>query len=448
MCLIHDNVMLAALFELGRHRQFSVERLACFLAAARRERRILDRSDEGGDRPTCRGASPITRFSPSKPSFFTLSTHTHIVSNQNSSQTQLRPKNERHPMGPLTRRTLQSHGYISRPLWNCFHYISKRTKGATINATNMDNHLEERNLSWDTNEEDGGGGEYDRPQYTLESRRVGRKSSLPCLKLRQKFCYCCSRTTLNDEDENDNVDGKGSYFLFVDVNTLISGYLSWSFRTSYFLLFLAFSVFYFTLILVFALIFYVFVSYYPECVTSAGMVVGTGEDAKLFGDIFQLSWTTFSTVGYGIVYPSTGASGFKVPEVCVGLGVIGSFEAFVGVLYAGFCGAILFGKVIRSQSQAQVFFSDPIVIRFGKKELAGHGDEDNAAATTGDEETGGGNLVTINEGSKDKEHNIPCPSLEFRLVNRLHDVNAGEIGEYIRPCRFNFVCDKFMKYLT
>lgn len=152
--------------------------------------------------------------------------------------------------------------------------------------------------------------------------------------------------------------------------------------------------------------------------------------------------------GYGIVYPSTGASGFKVPEVCVGLGVIGSFEAFVGVLYAGFCGAILFGKVIRSQSQAQVFFSDPIVIRFGKKELAGHGDEDNAAATTGDEETGGGNLVTINEGAKDKEHNIPCPSLEFRLVNRLHGVNAGEIGEYIRPCRFNFVCDKFMKYLT
>ena len=65
MCLIHDNVMLAALFELGRHRQFSVERLACFLAAARRERRILDRSDEGGDRPTCRGA--FANFSGSQP---------------------------------------------------------------------------------------------------------------------------------------------------------------------------------------------------------------------------------------------------------------------------------------------------------------------------------------------------------------------------------------------
>ena len=101
----------------------------------------------------------------------------------------------------------------------------------------------------------------------------------------------------------------------------------------------------------------------------------------------------------------------------------------------------------KSKSSSSLF-SDPIVIRFGKKELAGHEDEDNAAATTGDEETGGGNLVTINEGAKDKEHNIPCPSLEFRLVNRLHDVNAGEIGEYIRPCRFNFVCDKFMKYLT
>ena len=48
-----------------------------------------------------------------------------------------------------------------------------------------------------------------------------------------------------------------------------------------------------------------------------------------------------------------------------------SFEAFVGVLYAGFCTAVLFGKVIRSQSQAQVFFFDQMVVRFGVEELNG-----------------------------------------------------------------------------
>ena len=34
------------------------------------------------------------------------------------------------------------------------------------------------------------------------------------------------------------------------------------------------------------------------------------------------------------------------------------------------------------------------------------------------------------EGKIDDDvHNIPCPSLEFRLVNRLHDVVEGEIGK-------------------
>ena len=34
------------------------------------------------------------------------------------------------------------------------------------------------------------------------------------------------------------------------------------------------------------------------------------------------------------------------------------------------------------------------------------------------------------EGQIDDDvHNIPCPSLEFRLVNRLHDVVEGEIGK-------------------
>jgi hypothetical protein len=68
--------------------------------------------------------------------------------------------------------------------------------------------------------------------------------------------------------------------------------------------------------------------------------------------------------------------------------------------------AILFGKVLRIESQAQVIFSDPIVIRFG----SGVTDDDGRAAD-----------------ASDNEKKIPCPVLEFRIVNRLFNEVGGEI---------------------
>jgi hypothetical protein len=74
----------------------------------------------------------------------------------------------------------------------------------------------------------------------------------------------------------------------------------------------------------------------------------------------------------------------------------------IGILYSGFCGAILFGKVLRIQSQAQVVFSDPILIRYGP------GLADMAVEDEGDQQ-------------------YPCPVLEFRIVNRLFNESGGEI---------------------
>lgn len=80
------------------------------------------------------------------------------------------------------------------------------------------------------------------------------------------------------------------------------------------------------------------------------------------------------------------------------------------MLYAGFCGAILFGKVLRIQSYAQVIFSDPLLIRFG---------------------SGVSNLDTpYSNGSGSDEDNtvpVPFPTLEFRVVNRLYNEPGGEI---------------------
>jgi hypothetical protein len=85
-------------------------------------------------------------------------------------------------------------------------------------------------------------------------------------------------------------------------------------------------------------------------------------------------------------------------------------ESLLGVLYSGFCGAILFGKVLRIQSHAQVVFSDPIVVRYGAGVADGADD-----CHSPDEERPAG------PGSH------PCPVLEFRIVNRLFNEPGGEI---------------------
>ena len=126
----------------------------------------------------------------------------------------------------------------------------------------------------------------------------------------------------------------------------------------------------------------------------------------------------------------------------------------MGVLYAGFCSAIVFGKVLRTQNHAQVYFSDPIVIRFGSElsDRSSHNSSDHMvgeakveeAKVVLDEEEGGeesGNgLIMANQD------NIPCPSLEFRLVNRLHDVPSGEIGK-CRACRLSIILFKCLWFV-
>jgi len=97
------------------------------------------------------------------------------------------------------------------------------------------------------------------------------------------------------------------------------------------------------------------------------------------------------------------------PTNCFFITFICSLESLLGVLYSGFCGAILFGKVLRIQSHAQVIFSDPIVIRYGSGVMQNKEFDDDDGAQEG-------------EGGK-----IPCPVLEFRIVNRLFQEVGGEI---------------------
>ena len=82
------------------------------------------------------------------------------------------------------------------------------------------------------------------------------------------------------------------------------------------------------------------------------------------------------------------------------LHILCSFESFVGVIWAGCCGAIIFGKILRVQSLAPVVFSDPITVQYGK-----------GLKTDG-------NL---------NDDDLPCPVLTIRMANMKGDQVGGEV---------------------
>ena len=111
----------------------------------------------------------------------------------------------------------------------------------------------------------------------------------------------------------------------------------------------------------------------------------------------------------------------------------------MGILFASFWGAIFLSKVTRVSSFAQVTFSDPIVLRYGPGVgKANNGvDEDKEDSNNpgfGDLEVSESSLRM--DGDNDEEaprrskfirSDLPCPILEFRVLNRLAGQKHGEI---------------------
>mmetsp|Transcript_14503 Transcript_14503/g.35164 ORF Transcript_14503/g.35164 Transcript_14503/m.35164 type:complete len:730 (+) Transcript_14503:96-2285(+) len=232
------------------------------------------------------------------------------------------------------------------------------------------------------------------PQYRLEATTVQNQHTgggwncgrtlLPCL--------CGSRV------------GGVTTGIGIHHNKRLASSLHWMFRVNFLFLFGVMCAIFFMWVMIFAGFIVAAGKMDPQCVRAGGQPFN--ELQSQFADSFALSWTTFSTVGYGSTYPALGHENDN-PTNCLFITFICSLESFLGVLYSGFCGAILFGKVLRIQSHAQVIFSDPIVIRYGS---GMHGDSD---TVSNDEETGA--------------KQIPCPVLEFRVINRLYGETGGEI---------------------
>ena len=79
--------------------------------------------------------------------------------------------------------------------------------------------------------------------------------------------------------------------LGLDPTRGLVGYLSWSFRTSFAVLFLSLSIGFFLLVTIFSLILMALGYIYPTCFQPVFNEAGTA-----FADAYALSWTTFTTV--------------------------------------------------------------------------------------------------------------------------------------------------------
>mmetsp|Transcript_2815 Transcript_2815/g.7892 ORF Transcript_2815/g.7892 Transcript_2815/m.7892 type:complete len:796 (-) Transcript_2815:184-2571(-) len=235
-------------------------------------------------------------------------------------------------------------------------------------------------------------------------------------------CLGCQTwgTIYDDAMAGMAVDGR-----YCNPNQVVMNYLHWSFRSSFAAVFLSAGVAFMGLTLFFAAILWALGQPHPTCIG------GVDFENDYFTDAFVLSWTTFSTVGYGLIYSGISADEPDVHQ-CTGITIVVTIEAFVGVLFASFCGAIVFAKVNRAQSYAQVNFSDPMVIRFGSGVLVDEQDDeeqkaDESARKKDDRPFHTSDDDDSNSSASAQQVHYPCPVLEFRVVNRLSTIAGGEI---------------------
>ena len=131
---------------------------------------------------------------------------------------------------------------------------------------------------------------------------------------------------------------------------------------------------------------------------------------SMFEFAFELSWTTFTTVGYGQVAPSG--------EDCYPLRIGCSFFAFMGLLFNSLSAAIFFSKLERVLTKASVTFSSSVCLQFDTAGADRFARMNNSWKMGVSLRSVQGETVAYPFFSRPVQGEaVPYPFLEFRIVN-------------------------------
>jgi len=207
--------------------------------------------------------------------------------------------------------------------------------------------------------------------------------------------------------------------LQIGANRYIHQFVLWAFRNHFLIVFLVFAFLFTLLTIIFAFFFIIALEIFVD---SSCLSTGNFEDLTFrgaFNDAFQLSWTTFSTVGYGLIAPTKSED---VQSTCFFIDFFCSLESFIGTIFSGSCAAVIYSKVSRFQKAAQVVFSDNMTVQFVDQLLPindndDDDDDDHDDYSAAEDE----NKISVSS-STDK-----FPVINFRIANLLHSTMGGEI---------------------
>uniref|UniRef100_A0A7S2H7D9 Potassium channel domain-containing protein n=1 Tax=Helicotheca tamesis TaxID=374047 RepID=A0A7S2H7D9_9STRA len=333
-------------------------------------------------------------------------------------EVQVRPRKERKPMHRLSRFKKK---------------IKARAEESAEDGSSDSSDNQKSYHSGDVDEYGNVGRASEREQFTVTS--LYRSASFW-----ERFKMSFSKNT----DEHTYVPSR-----------LFSAYINWTFTSGFMMVFFSFLCFFMFLIFIFGVFLMWAGEAEPGCIKVGGEFFGHNPETTL-ADGFALSWTTFTTVGYGMVYTSTGTE-WDDQASCSLIVFLCTAESFVGLLYAGMCAAILFGKIGRIQSHAQITFSDAICIQYkydptekGASDIPDDLPEQSMRIQEGENEggedgTSESTSVTspfpqspmvpspardsslFSPFTPEKKKKIPCPVLKFQLINDLANKRGGEI---------------------
>lgn len=154
---------------------------------------------------------------------------------------------------------------------------------------------------------------------------------------------------------------------------------------------------------------------------------------------FELSWTTFTTVGYGNVGPPSELGCYPIRLMC-------SIEAILGMAFVSMCSGLFYAKLLRLLAKAPVTFSSTLCVQYGKGLDVGSGNnrktikskksrslfnfDDGAIEESDSEDEDEDTMGKMPFGRRRNPSldNVfhPFPVIEFRIVNNRANHTPGK----------------------